>query len=166
MDASTSGIADYPSTLAYADLPAEVVHECKRRLVETVGCTRGAFDDEPSLEAQTISTGSGECADPAKCHDNNVGGTAKLLQAYALWAISMPQEPIPMATSASCIADAPSGWRRKICTKRAIDSERRQCPHISTATPRAAPWQHPYHKATAADLFAPLRCQPGTIPRL
>jgi 2-methylcitrate dehydratase len=54
MDESTSRIADYASTLAYEDLPAEVVHECKRRLVDTVGCALGAFDDEPSRIARAL----------------------------------------------------------------------------------------------------------------
>jgi 2-methylcitrate dehydratase len=55
MDASTSRIADYASTLAYEHLPAEVVHECKRRLVDTVGCALAAFDDEPCRIARTLA---------------------------------------------------------------------------------------------------------------
>ena len=55
MDASISRIADYASTLEYESLPAEVVHECKRRLVDTVGCALGAFDDEPSRIARLLA---------------------------------------------------------------------------------------------------------------
>jgi 2-methylcitrate dehydratase len=56
MDASISRIADYASTLGYQDLPAEVVHESKRRLIDTVGCALGAFDDEPSRIARTLAS--------------------------------------------------------------------------------------------------------------
>lgn len=56
MDASISRIADYASTLEYESLPAEVVHECKRRLVDTVGCALGAFDDEPSRIARLLAS--------------------------------------------------------------------------------------------------------------
>jgi 2-methylcitrate dehydratase len=56
MDTSISRIADYASTLAYGDLPAQVVHECKRRIVDTVGCALGAFDDEPSRIARGLAS--------------------------------------------------------------------------------------------------------------
>src|SRR5712671_1905868 len=55
MDASINRIADYASTLAYGDLPAQVVHECKRRIIDTVGCALGAFDEEPSRIARALA---------------------------------------------------------------------------------------------------------------
>ena len=55
MDASISRIADYAITLAYGDLPAHLVHECKRRIVDTVGCALGAFDEAPSRMARTLA---------------------------------------------------------------------------------------------------------------
>jgi 2-methylcitrate dehydratase len=55
MDTSISRIADYASTLAYGDLPAQVVHECKRRIVDTVGCALGAFDAEPSRIGRALA---------------------------------------------------------------------------------------------------------------
>jgi 2-methylcitrate dehydratase len=55
MDATTSQIASYAATLAYADLSADVVHECKRHLLDTVGCALGAFDEPPSRIARTLA---------------------------------------------------------------------------------------------------------------
>jgi 2-methylcitrate dehydratase len=55
MDASTSRIANYATTLAYAELPPDVVHECKRRVVDTVGCALGAFDEPPSRIARALA---------------------------------------------------------------------------------------------------------------
>jgi len=55
MDASIARIADYASMLTYSDLPAQVVHECKRRVIDTVGCALGAFDEEPSRIARLLA---------------------------------------------------------------------------------------------------------------
>ncbi|MBV9970316.1 MAG: MmgE/PrpD family protein, partial [Xanthobacteraceae bacterium] len=55
MDASTERIASYAASLAYADLPASVVHECKRHLLDTVGCALGGFDEPPSRIARALA---------------------------------------------------------------------------------------------------------------
>jgi len=55
MDASIARIADYTSRLQYADLPAAVVHECKRRVIDTFGCALGAFEAEPSRIARDMA---------------------------------------------------------------------------------------------------------------
>jgi 2-methylcitrate dehydratase len=66
MDATTSRIADYAATMAYADLPAGVVHECKRRIVDTVGCALGAFDEPPSRIARALAARA-SVSDGARC---------------------------------------------------------------------------------------------------
>ena len=52
MDASVRLIADYAADLSYADLPAAVIHQCKRCVIDTLGCALGAFDAEPSRIAR------------------------------------------------------------------------------------------------------------------
>ncbi|MGH8620008.1 MAG: MmgE/PrpD family protein [Burkholderiales bacterium] len=42
----------YAATLKYEDLPPEVVHQCKRMIVDTIGCALGGFDSEPSRIAR------------------------------------------------------------------------------------------------------------------
>ena len=65
MDSSVARIADYASALRFAELPAAVVHDCKRRVIDTLGCGLGAFDAEPSRIARNIalraSTAKGAC---------------------------------------------------------------------------------------------------------
>jgi 2-methylcitrate dehydratase len=56
MDHSTRSIAEFATRLEYADLPAEVVHDCKRRIVDTVGCAIAAFDEEPVRIARAVAT--------------------------------------------------------------------------------------------------------------
>src|SRR5476649_624343 len=55
MDHSTKSIAEFSTRLAYADLPADVVHDCKRRIIDTVGAGIAAFDEEPSRIARAVA---------------------------------------------------------------------------------------------------------------
>ena len=55
MDHSTKSIAEFSTRLDYADLPANVVHDCKRRIIDTVGCAIAAFDEEPSRIARAVA---------------------------------------------------------------------------------------------------------------
>ena len=55
MDANVSRIADYAHALQFADLPASVVHDCKRRMIDTLGCGLGAYNDEPSQIARRVA---------------------------------------------------------------------------------------------------------------
>ena len=55
MDHSTRSIAEFATRLAYSDLPAEVVHDCKRRIIDTIGCAVAAFDEEPSCIARAVA---------------------------------------------------------------------------------------------------------------
>ena len=49
-------LAEYAHNLKYADLPHEVVHEAKRRVIDSIGCAIGAFGSEPSRIARKIAT--------------------------------------------------------------------------------------------------------------
>jgi 2-methylcitrate dehydratase len=55
MDATTRRIADYADSFTFADLPADVVHECKRHIVDTVGCALGGFDEPPGRIARALA---------------------------------------------------------------------------------------------------------------
>ena len=55
MDQTTRSIAEFATRLDYADLPAGVIHDCKRRIVDTIGCAIAAFDDEPVRIARTVA---------------------------------------------------------------------------------------------------------------
>jgi len=55
MDAMIEQLAEYASSLRYEDLPQETVRECKRRLVDTLGCATGAFDARPVAIARAVA---------------------------------------------------------------------------------------------------------------
>ena len=48
-------LSEYSHSLKYADLPKEVVHEVKRRIIDSLGCAIGAFDSEPAKIARKIA---------------------------------------------------------------------------------------------------------------
>jgi 2-methylcitrate dehydratase len=55
MDHSTRSIAEFTARLDFGDLPAEVVHDCKRRIIDTIGCAIAAFDEEPVRIARAVA---------------------------------------------------------------------------------------------------------------
>lgn len=54
-DEKVAHIADYAKGLRFADLPDEVVHQCRRTMVDTIGCALGAFDAPPSRIARDLA---------------------------------------------------------------------------------------------------------------
>ena len=63
-DATISRIADYALATDFAGLPGAVVHDCKRRLIDTFGCAVAGFDDAPSRIARAVAL-KGEAKDGA-----------------------------------------------------------------------------------------------------
>ena len=58
MDATTARLVDYALQADYATLPAQTVHECKRRLIDTLGCALGAYDEPLSAMARAVAARS------------------------------------------------------------------------------------------------------------
>src|SRR3977135_2801989 len=65
-DATISRIADYARGLRFADLPAEAVHACKRRIADTLACGVAAFDAEPSRIVRALALRA-EVAPGSRC---------------------------------------------------------------------------------------------------
>lgn len=55
MDPRIKQLTDYASALRFADLPAEAVHECKRKIIDSIGCAFGAFDEKASKIVRAIA---------------------------------------------------------------------------------------------------------------
>ncbi len=55
MDPRIRELSEYAAGLSYAELPDAVVHECKRKLIDTLGCAIGAFDAEPARIARAVA---------------------------------------------------------------------------------------------------------------
>ncbi|HUK56651.1 MAG TPA: MmgE/PrpD family protein [Nitrospiria bacterium] len=48
-------LAAFAHGLSFDDLPRNVVHEVKRRVIDSIGCAIGAFDSEPCRIARTVA---------------------------------------------------------------------------------------------------------------
>ncbi len=55
VDKNTEALARYAAEFRFEDLPTEVVHETKRKLIDTLGCALGAFHAEPCRVARAIA---------------------------------------------------------------------------------------------------------------
>lgn len=54
-DENVGMIADYAHGLRFGDLPAAVVHQCRRTIVDSFGCALGALDSQPANIARDIA---------------------------------------------------------------------------------------------------------------
>lgn len=50
-------LADYAAALRYEDLPAEVVHQTKRLVMDSIGCALGGYGSEPARIARDMAAG-------------------------------------------------------------------------------------------------------------
>jgi 2-methylcitrate dehydratase len=55
MDTIAAYLSDYSSSLSFEDLPADVVHQAKRLLIDTLGCAIGGYASEPSKVARAMA---------------------------------------------------------------------------------------------------------------
>jgi 2-methylcitrate dehydratase len=55
METLASYLSAYTTSLTFAELPAEVVHQAKRLLVDTLGCAIGAYASEPGKIARALA---------------------------------------------------------------------------------------------------------------
>src|SRR5262245_7720499 len=58
MDSMIETLAEYAAGLRYKDLPPAVVHECKRKLIDTLGCAVGGFASQPAAIARALAAKS------------------------------------------------------------------------------------------------------------
>ena len=55
MQTIAENLGAYASTLKYEDLPAEVIHQAKRIIVDTLGCAFGGYTSEPGKIARDLA---------------------------------------------------------------------------------------------------------------
>src|SRR5438445_9079056 len=49
-------LAEYACALRFEDLSKDVVHEVKRRVIDSLGCALGAWDAEPCVIARRVAS--------------------------------------------------------------------------------------------------------------
>lgn len=58
MDKSTEALARYASELQYENIPAEILHDAKRKLIDTLGCAMGAYNAELCHATRVLAKGT------------------------------------------------------------------------------------------------------------
>src|SRR5712692_12131483 len=49
-------LAEFSCSLTFEDLSKEVVHEVKRRVIDSLGCALGAWNEEPCVIARNVAS--------------------------------------------------------------------------------------------------------------
>ncbi len=55
MDQRISELTTYALSIGFEDLSADVIHQCKRRMIDSLACAMGAYDEEPCRIARLVA---------------------------------------------------------------------------------------------------------------
>src|ERR1700722_363720 len=144
-------MADWAGVLRYQDLPAPVVHEVKRRVLDSLGCAYGAFDAEPSVVARRVATrlsaaqgstllGSSHRAPPDWAAFAN-GCMVRYLDYNDTYLSKEPAHPSDNITAALAVADAHKSTGQDLILAIVMAYEV-QCRLCDAACIRARGWDH------------------------
>src|SRR5436853_585101 len=156
-------LADYTCAQRFEDLSKEVVHEVKRRVIDSLGCALGAWKEEPFLIARKLA------ADFSAKHGSTIFGTdhkappdwAAFANGCAIryfdfndtYLSKEPAHPSDNISPALAVAESIGAGGRELITAIALAYEV-QCRLCDAASIRARGWDHP----TYGDFSTALGC--------
>ena len=144
-------LADYACALRYEDLSKDVVHEVKRRVIDSLGCALGAWKEEPCAIARKVASDFS-----AKQGSTILGATHKAPPDWAAFANGCciryfdyndtylskePAHPSDNISAALAIAESIRADGRELITAIALAYEV-QCRFCDAASIRARGWDH------------------------
>src|ERR1700737_2811523 len=144
-------LADYACSLRFEDLSKEVVHEVKRRVIDSIGCALGAWNEEPCVIARNVASEFS-----AKAGSTIIGTTHKAPPDGAAFATGCciryfdyndtylskePAHPSDNISAAFAIAESLAVDGRELITAIALAYEV-QCRLCDAASIRARGWDH------------------------
>ncbi|MEO7168108.1 MAG: MmgE/PrpD family protein, partial [Chthoniobacterales bacterium] len=156
-------LAEFSCSLTYEDLSPEVVHEVKRRMIDSFGCALGAWDAEPCVIARKVAT------DFSAKNGATIMGTDH--QAPPDWAAfatgcciryfdyndtylsKEPAHPSDNIAAALAVGESVGANGRELITAIALAYEV-QCRFCDAASIRARGWDHPTYGAFSTALAA------------
>jgi 2-methylcitrate dehydratase len=154
-------LADYACSLQFDDLSKEVVHEVKRRVIDSIGCALGAWNEEPCVIARKVASEFS-----AKAGSTIVGTDHKAPPDWAAFANGCciryfdyndtylskePAHPSDNISAALAIAESIDAHGRELITAIALAYEV-QCRLCDAASIRARGWDHPTYGAFSTAL--------------
>src|SRR6476620_705117 len=144
-------LADYACALRFEDLSKEVVHEVKRRVIDSLGCALGAWKEEPFVIVRRVA------ADFSAKHGSTIFGTDhKSPPDWAAFANGCgiryfdfndtylskePAHPSDNISAALAVAESVGAGGHELITAIALAYEV-QCRFCDAASIRARGWDH------------------------
>src|SRR5213082_2536302 len=156
-------LADYACALEFAELSPEVVHEVKRRVIDSLGCALGAWKEEPCRIAREVASEFS-----AKHGATIIGTRHKAPQDWAAFATGCciryfdyndtylskePAHPSDNFSAVLAVAESLGSSGRDFITATALAYEV-QCRFCDAASIRARGWDHPTYGAFSTALAA------------
>ena len=163
-------LADYACALRFEDLSKNVVHEVKRRVIDSLGCALGAWTAEPCAIARNVASDFS-----AKQGSTIIGTTHKAPPDWAAFATGCciryfdyndtylskePAHPSDNIAAALAVAESVGATGRELITAIALAYEV-QCRFCDAASIRARGWDHVTYGAfsTALAFYDGYRCE-------
>ena len=163
MNTLAEKFADFSVGLKFEDLPASVVHEVKRRVIDSMGCALGAWHAEPCVLAREVAStfsarsgstllGTRHQAPPDWAAFAN-GCLVRYFDYNDTYLSKEPAHPSDNIPAALAVAEAGNANGRELITAIALAYEV-QCRLCDTASLRARGWDHVTYGAFSSALAA------------
>ncbi|HEY6111845.1 MAG TPA: MmgE/PrpD family protein [Chthoniobacterales bacterium] len=156
-------LAEYACSLQFEDLSKDVVHEVKRRVIDSLGCAVGAWNEEPCAIARKVAFDFS-----AKAGSTIIGTNHKAPPDWAAFANGCcvryfdyndtylskePAHPSDNLAGVFAVAESIGATGKKVILAAAIAYEV-QCRLCDAASIRARGWDHPTYGAFSTALAA------------
>jgi 2-methylcitrate dehydratase len=144
-------LADYACALRFEDLSPEVVHEVKRRVIDSLGCALGAWNEEPCAIARNVTSefsarrgstifGTNHKAPPDWAAFAN-GCCIRYFDYNDTYLSKEPAHPSDNISAALAVAESVGATGPELITAIALAYEV-QCRFCDAASIRARGWDH------------------------
>jgi len=156
-------LAEYACSLRFEDLSNEVVHEVKRRVIDSLGCAIGAWNEQPCTIARAVASEFS-----AKNGSTIIGTTHRAPPDWAAFATGCciryfdyndtylskePAHPSDNLSAVFAVAESVGASGKEAISAAAIAYEV-QCRLCDAAKIRARGWDHPTYGAFSSALAA------------
>jgi len=144
-------LAEYACALRFEDLSRDVVHEVKRRVIDSLGCALGAWNEEPCVIARKVASdfsarqgstiiGTNHKAPPDWATFAN-GCCIRYFDYNDTYLSKEPAHPSDNIAAALAVAESVAATGRELITAIALAYEV-QCRFCDAASIRARGWDH------------------------
>src|SRR5437773_9863089 len=144
-------LAEYACALRFEDLSKDVVHEVKRRVIDSLGCALGAWNEEPCVIARKVASDFSARREstiigtnhksPPDCATFANGCCIRYFDYNDTYLSKEPAHPSDNIAAALAIAESVSATGRELITAIALAYEV-QCRFCDAASIRARGWDH------------------------